>query len=229
MDYSQYLSAGVPTFGYFRLRVDELKRISAQANKLFNFESELCIIGLAAYFESFCKDQFAAIINICPETLKPFVNNRDLMISGKNILHLIQTFPYKLGFVVAEEYDFGSAKSINGLFCDLLRITPFSKSEMGRYSEFLNDRNLLVHHGGVFTLKYASQKFDAPDDIEAQSHYHSLTPKTEDVEAWGKFLLDLAEKIARASQAALLQFVNENGIDLDEERKKAIESFTWDM
>jgi hypothetical protein len=63
------------------------------------------------------------------------------------------------GTLISEEYDFGSAKEINGLYQDLLRITPFSANEAKKYSHFLSDRNLLVHHRGVFSYNYASQRF----------------------------------------------------------------------
>lgn len=111
---------------------------------------EVCFIGLAAYFEAFCKNQFAAIINICPQTLNTFTLRRDN--TTVRLTHLIKIsgeIEHRLGALVAEEYDFGSSRTINSLYFDLLGITPFSKDEEGQYSEFLNDRNLLVHHGGL--------------------------------------------------------------------------------
>jgi len=105
---------------------------------------------------------------------------------------------------VAEERDFGSAETINELFLDLLKITPFSKDEMEVYSQFLNDRNLLVHHGGVFTLKYLSQSTDAIVDIEHGSHYRSLEVTHEGLIDWVEFLLKIADKISSAPQKALL-------------------------
>jgi hypothetical protein len=38
---------------------------------------EVCLIGLASYFEAFCKNQFASIINICPQTLYKFTQRRE--------------------------------------------------------------------------------------------------------------------------------------------------------
>jgi hypothetical protein len=167
MDSWDYFSGSVPPFGYFRPRVSELTQLSSRnqhqdEHDALGFVHELCMIGLASYFEAYCKDQFAAVINICPQLLTMADGDRDFKISATSLLLLSDSFPYNLGFIVAEERDFGSAKAINGLFCDLLKISPFSKSEMERFSEFLNDRNLLVHHGGVFTLKYRSQKSNIP-------------------------------------------------------------------
>lgn len=48
------------------------------------------------------------------------------------------TFDYdvsnRIGFILSEQYDFGSAKTINGLYGDLIRVTPFSKREQERYN-----------------------------------------------------------------------------------------------
>ena len=46
------------------------------------------------------------------------------------------------GCFISEQYDFGPAKNINGLFMDLIRITPFSKDEQIKYSRLLDYRNL---------------------------------------------------------------------------------------
>ena len=60
--------------------------------------------------------------------------------------------------ILSEKYDFGSSRTINSLFSDLLGVTPFSTKESKEYEEFLNDRNLLVHHGGIYTFKYHGQR-----------------------------------------------------------------------
>jgi hypothetical protein len=63
-----------------------------------------------------------------------------------------------LGFLLAEKYDFGTPKRINALFNALLKITPFGREDAKRYAALLRDRNLLVHHGGVYTLAYLEQE-----------------------------------------------------------------------
>jgi len=99
MDFSDYFSAGVPPAGFFRMRINELLRLSSRDDgKALTFTSEVCMIGLAAYFEAYCKDQFAAIINICPQLLRTLPDDRDFKISAKSLLHFTHSFSYKLGF-----------------------------------------------------------------------------------------------------------------------------------
>jgi hypothetical protein len=43
-------------------------------------------------------------------------------------------FEQNIGFLVAEHYDFGSAELINGLFRDLITVSPFTKSEGNQLS-----------------------------------------------------------------------------------------------
>jgi hypothetical protein len=223
--YLDFFSGGVPPLPFFEMRLDDLLEVAGKSpiDDGLDFACELCVIGLAAYFEAFCKDQFSAIINIAPQTLSAFADARECRIPIKSLLHALPDISRRLGFVIAEEYDFGSAKLINGLFNDLLKITPFSKAEMASYSEFLNDRNLLVHHGGVYTIKYAAQKFQ-PGDIKNNAHFNSLTVGKKDVEKWGNFLFDLARKIAKASQKGLLTFAETHQIQFDIETKKGVDS-----
>lgn len=159
VDWLQFFNGAVPALAYFQIQVDNLKElVDKSTNELgIDVTAELCMIGLAAYFEAFCKNQFAAVINIVPDTLSRFTERRDCKLTAKNLLPVMTELNHSLGFLIAEEYDFGSAKAVNGLFLDLLNITPFSKEEADEYGQFLNDRNLLVHHGGVYTSKYRGQ------------------------------------------------------------------------
>jgi len=223
-----HFSGGVPPLAFLTMRVEEVLQLSAEktGDSGLNFVAELCVIGLAAYFEAFCKDQFAAIINIVPQTLVRFTGMRECKIPVKNLLHDLSNMSHKLGFIIAEEYDFGTAKYINSLFTDLFILTPFSKAEMVLYSEFLNDRNLLVHHGGVFTAKYASQKFNSTEFKEL-INMHSLTVAHPQVEKWAKFLLGVAEKLAKATSKAMLKFGEDNHIVFDEETKVTVGALEW--
>ena len=62
-----YFSAGVPTLGYTQMHFDDLLELAEKSPQDIpvDFIAELCVIGLAAYVEAFCKDHFAAMINIC--------------------------------------------------------------------------------------------------------------------------------------------------------------------
>ena len=210
---------------YFRMQVDDLGELvdKSSVETGINISAEVCMIGLAAYFEAFCKNEFAAIINIFPETLSKFTEKRECKITAKNILHVISEFDHSLGFLIAEEYDFGSAKAINGLFQDLLNITPFSKKEAGKYAEFLNDRNLLVHHGGIYTAKYKGQKF-VRKQTGGEIYFDSLVVKKTEVHQWADFLLTTAKKTGAATSAALSEFVVSKNLKCDSERKMAIEA-----
>ena len=218
-----FFSGGVPSLQYFLMQVQDLKKLAgtSEVGNGIDTTAELCVIGLAAYFEAFCKHEFAAVINICPETLNAFTARRECMVPARNLLHVISAPRYRLGLLIVEEYDFGSAKSVNGLFQDLLNITPFSKTEAKRYAEFLNDRNLFVHHGGSYTFKYAGKKF-ATRDIGARVHFDSLVVNKSDVYRWSNFLAKMATKIGNATVAALLKFTASQGLKCSAERKKAI-------
>jgi len=216
--------AGVPPLGYFELEVrniTELAKASKADEGNLDPTTELCFIGLAAYFEAFCKSQFAAIINICPETLKVFTSKRECSVNARNLLYILPKPKYRLGSLIAEEYDFGCAKSINSLFVDLLNITPFSKDESGKYADFLNDRNLFVHHGGVYTFKYAKQKLSS-QSIQRKVHFDSLVVGKADVLSEAAFLLKIAKKTADASGSALTKFIAAEKIKMSAARKKAI-------
>jgi hypothetical protein len=188
---------------------------------------EVCFIGLAAYFEAFCKNQFAAIVNICPQTLNNFTLRRDN--STIKLSHLVKMsgdLNRRLGALLAEEYDFGSARTINSLYFDLLRITPFSKDEEDQYTLFLNDRNLLVHHGGIYTIKYHSQRFRT-QPVTGLVHWDSLVVTAKDFKKWRRFLNTLVDKIADNSLKALTSFIGTEGIQLKRVNKKAVSYLGW--
>jgi len=224
-----YFTGGIPPLAFFKMRVEEIEGLAGQSDveSALDFSSELCFIGLAAYFEAFCKDQFAAIVNIVPQTLLAFSEVRDCQLPISSLLHVLPNVSSRLGFVIAEQYDFGSAKLVNGLFKDLIKITPFSKDEAENYAEFLRDRNLLVHHGGVYTLRYASQK-SKDNDVKARVHFDSLVVGKKDVEKWTEFLMKIATKIANASEKALLDFIQEKKVSLDIQAANAIKAFGWE-
>lgn len=222
-DWLQFFSGGVPSLDYFRFQVSDLTKLANESKEDsgLNITAELCIIGLAAHFESFCKNEFAAAINIFPQILSGFAEKRDCKLSVKSLLHNFSEIDHSLGFVIAEEYDFGSAKSVNGLFQDLLNITPFSTKEAGEFAQFLNDRNLLVHHGGIYTAKYKGQKF-VKKVADHLINFDSLVVKKSDVNRWADFLVQIATKTGDAVKVAVTKSVSQNGWDCDEERSKAI-------
>jgi hypothetical protein len=231
----EYFVAGLPPLLFFEHKLDELDGILVKqypGQPPPDALSELGLIGLAAYFEAFCKDLFAALVNICPKLLEQSVRFRDCGFTLAEVLHLIEGSQHRIGSILSEHYDWGSAHSVNGLLCDLLKVSPFSKDEAKKYGEFLSDRNLLVHHGGVYTFKYAGQKF-AKKDLRRTVHWQSLTVRKADVSTWVKFLHDIAKKASLASHKALAEFLNTNDVELGKERERALKLLTagsgeWD-
>lgn len=225
-----FFVGGVPPDTFFNLTYKDLCALvesSSEYPSCSNTTAEVCLIGLAAHFEAFCKNQFAAIINICPHVLSRFCERRPgVSIELKALLNSVGALDQDLGFPLAEQFDFGSSKTINSLFYDLLGITPFSKKEEQKYTQFLNDRNLLVHHGGVYTLRYETQVFTRQAQSGQQRvHFDSIVIRRQNFEDRAKFLVSTAKKISSASYNALTKFVADRGIKLEPARKTALEMY----
>ncbi|MEW6128813.1 MAG: hypothetical protein AB1757_17380 [Acidobacteriota bacterium] len=195
---------------------------------LTNKTVAVCFIGLASYFEAFCKHQFAAAINICPQILSNFIKKRgDDSNSLKDVFKIKETINFTLGSLLSEKYDFGSAKAINSLYFDLLGITPFTSTEVKKYAEFLKDRNLLVHDGGIYTYKYHEQKLNSTPP-RGLVHAQSLGVTKTDFNNWAGFLQKIAEKMAKATNKSMKDFINRQNIVLHEEQERAIEYISWE-
>src|ERR1700712_2683965 len=77
-----------------------------------NPASQVASIGLLAYFEAFCKHQFAAIVNIFPSLIHNFSSRRgEPKIEFSTIISFDGKFEKNIGFALAESYDFGTAKT----------------------------------------------------------------------------------------------------------------------
>ena len=127
---------------------------------------------------------------------------------------------------MAEEFDFGSARKINSLYAALLSITPFSKKELQRYDNILSDRNLLVHHGGVFTTEYVTQRLKNKITQNCV-HYDSLVISKREFEDVACFLEKIAFKLINATKKSLEKFVIDNNLTYDDELKKTINFLNW--
>jgi hypothetical protein len=156
-----YFAGGVPAGPMLSLHLDELKSLAQQQGKTphgRNLILELAFIGLFSYFEAFCKDHFASIINIAPvlaQRLK--AHGHDINIDTTDLLNLGAHISARVGFLLAEKYEFGTPRKINALYHALLQVSLFSTSEAKKFDKLLADRNLIVHHGGVYTMKYTQQ------------------------------------------------------------------------
>jgi hypothetical protein len=102
-DALEYFSGGVPTGEYFRLTLDDLKAISASDNTGeggIDRLQELCFIGLMSYFEAFCKDHFAALVNIEPSLVANLkAGGKDVLIDGAHVALYSDKCEHRLGFI----------------------------------------------------------------------------------------------------------------------------------
>lgn len=227
-DWLDLFSGGVPTapffFGYTLEGLEQL--YLAQSDSSGSHLCELCVIGLVSYFEAFCKDHFASIINIEPSLLKNLSKHgQDISIDPIKALELSNALSFNIGFLVAEKYDFGTAHKINALYRALLMISPFSKDEIKTYDDLLRDRNLLVHHGGTYTSSYIAQNRSLLSTERNRPFFDSLVISKTYVTEKVNFLKEMARKMLKASHTALTNYLDENEIQLPEWKQKALDSF----
>jgi len=225
----EYFSGGVPTGQYF---YDTLKELSNTIDRIsegiYRIVNPICFIGLIAYFEAFCKDHFASILNIEPtllETLRQ--KGQDTRIDPARLLRLQDKWNFSLGFLVAENYDFGTAQKINALYTALLKVTPFSKDETNLYDKMLRDRNLLVHHGGSLTFNYIEQNKILSDETLARPFFDSIVIRAEYFDKQLNFIESIAKKILKSTHIALKSYVADIGVNYSPKRKSAMDAFLW--
>lgn len=194
----------VPGWVIFGSQVHGIRDIVApEADRSSNDLAELCLIGLIAYFEGFVKYHFASLINICPKLLDGFSEKRpDLTIPLQDISALDDMHTH-IGFVVSDRFAFTSPYEINGLFKDLIGVTPFSKDEMRTYDAILHDRHQIVHNAGLCTARYLRNRhYPLPQDKQ-RVYLDSVEINGRKVLDVADFLLRIAEKIVTSSYRKL--------------------------
>jgi hypothetical protein len=228
-----YFSGGVPTGATFRIIVGELRALSETSETNdpspgINRIQELCFIGLMSYFEAFCKDHFASLINIEPSLILNLKRaGQSVEVDLSRVLLFGERVNLKMGFLVAEKFDFGTAQKINTLFLALLKLSPFSKDESKQYADLLADRNLLVHHGGTYTLTYLEQARASQEEVKQHAYYNSHVKARKDVVEAIDFLEGIAKKMLGSSHSALVQHLADSQIEYSGERQKALEYILW--
>jgi hypothetical protein len=230
--WGDYFAGAVPAGTIFDLQLDDMRIVARMRPPEGDLRdapfAELCLIGLVAYFEGFCKNHFASIIDICPSLLRELqARGRNVSISAFHLLDAGEPILPKLGYLVAEGFDFGTAKAINGVYCDLLRVTPFSKNKAARFAEILDDRNLLVHHGGIFGPRYARERFIKRETDRSRLFLDSLVVTTEQLEAAATFLKAISVKVRTATQSALASYIRDHRMRLSRGAREAIEALAW--
>jgi hypothetical protein len=225
VDALDYFSGGVPAGITLCGQLQDLRGLVAAIEDIESVPNpllEVCFIGAVAYFEAFFKDHLAASINICPALLQGLRQKQlNISIDAADVVSLQRNAIAKIGFLLAENFDFGTPKKINVFYSAAFPVTPFGNADRLKYEQVLNERNLIVHHGGVYTLQYCRQKF-ANRDLTNQAFYNSLLiTKTRLVEVLD-FIDDVAAKTCGATAKKLKEFANRSRLTLSPEQLKAL-------
>lgn len=223
-----YFSAGVPPGLTLGAALDDLGRLLAHAQQPISRldpAAQICLIALIAYSEAFFKEHFAALLNIAPRLLDNLQRKgRETSVDAR-YLFSGEAPLRQIGFLIAEKYDLGTSRKINGIYMDAMGVTPFSKTDARRYDELLQDRNLLVHHGGVFTTAYARQRLGTDVGVFRDS----LIFSRDDFTAASDFIWTQAEKTMSSTQRALREMFEVTGTKPDAEQNRAIDYLTYHM
>ena len=228
--WEDYFAGGVPTAAYFHVKLKQLRRIVDEARTDHKFGViSLAYIGLVAYFETFSKDHFAAIVNIAPTlTRRLSENGQNTFIDASHFSDLTLNFGERIGFHIAENFDFGTSQKVNALYSALLRLSPFSKDESRKFDSILNDRNLIVHNGGTFTASYvksATKRFRNTDS--ARAYWDGLEIDAERLLSDIQFLESIGKKLVFSSHAALGEYIKTERVKLSSRRKSAYIALKW--
>ena len=225
--YFDYFVGGVPAGDIFFMNTKELKKVLKRNNwkKFYNqTRVEICFIGLTAYFEAFFKDHFASIINIHPQLIDNLKQRGfDISVNLTDIIKYKIDSPNKYGFILSEKYDFGSAKKINSIYQALINISPFSADEIESYDFFLNSRNLIVHHGGIFTTKFADLVFKKTE-LSERVFFDSIIISKELMTEYIVFCEETVRKTMNATRNKVYEIIKANKIKINRNLKAAIES-----
>jgi hypothetical protein len=230
LSWLDYFSGGVPTGDYFRLKLEHLRKLVAPAKDEYpSILVEVWYIGVVSYFEAFCKDHFASIINILPTTaIRLRDKGQDTMVDVAVLLRTKADLTSQIGFLLAEKFDFGTPKKVNALYRALVDVTPFSRDEASVYDEVLRARHLLVHHGGSFTSSYIEQMNSTGSDPGSNRvFFDSLVLTKEMFFREVNFFEGVARKLLKSTYAAMNHIVTEEGLAIGKQRQKAIDAFLW--
>jgi hypothetical protein len=206
--------------------LDELMSRKPEWSTVIRIESEVCVIALVSYFEAFCKDVFAGAVNICPDLLLSFREaGQGTTIDAADLLQHRNTPLARIGGLLGEQIDFGSARKINAIYRALVKVSPFSSGEIIRYDQLLNDRNLLVHHGGVYTSRYLAQLKERTPPAMPRKNVLEITPA---YFATARHLLEgIADKLAQSVRDRIGKFVESAGIEFSETQWEAVWLLAW--
>jgi len=215
-DYAYLFPGGVPGWTIFGMQVQDIRKLLKRTIVIDSDVehgsdvAELCLVGLVAYFEGFVRYHFASLINICPKLLDALSKNRpSLVIPLRDIADLDDVHTH-IGFLVADQCAFSSPREINGLFHDLLGLSPFSKKDIADYDAVLHNRHQIVHSAGLYTTKYLRAHRHRVTPERNRPYLDSVEITTSNALRVADFLLDMAKKIVTTSYKRLLIPTNWN-------------------
>lgn len=227
--YFSYFSGYVPSGIVFQGAANDIVRFAETCcEDEYSSVNSLCLIGLSAYFEAFAKDHLASVLSLAPElieTLRAAGHPTD--IPADEALEFRDDLQYKVGFLIAQRLDLGSAKKINGFFTALLKLTPLGKKDMASYERLLRDRNLLVHHGGTYTTKYVQQAHGEIPSERRRAHADSLEITTQRITETASFLKRVARDLIDSSADSLDSFLRQGRGELSKETSEAVNAMRW--
>jgi hypothetical protein len=224
----EYFTNSVPPRALLTMHLEGLDELISREHKwapVMPVEAHVGIIALVAYFEAFCKDLFAAIVNVCPRLLTTFKHaGQSTQIDSVELLDHIESPLSRVGFLLAEQIDFGTARKVNAVYRALLSVSPFSKREIGLHDRLLRDRNLIVHHGGILTSKYLG----AANPGQLRPHHQSLDVTRRDFDRARHFLARIADKMSSSARERVAAFIENNNLTCDDVAWQAVALLAWD-
>jgi hypothetical protein len=220
-----YFASGVPAVTVLAGSLEDLITLLNQdyGNTSQRRLYELCFVGAVSYFEAFCKDHFASILNIAPQLISKLSQaGIETRVDPMQILEARDGLRTQIGFLVTERMDMGTADQINKLYGHILKITPFSKDNRLRFASILHDRNLLVHHGGTYTSAYIKQSGLLLSSDRSRAFFDSKVVTRDDVLELVRFLQGIAITTAKRSKSALKELITDVD-DISPSVKQALE------
>jgi len=224
----KYFVAGIPAFGLFEYQLKTLEAIltGQKDDSTEGVLEEIVFVGVISYFESFCKNSFASLINIAPQLIQRLKSaSFDIKVDPMHVIELGESAAMNIGFLIAEQIDFGTANKINGIFTALVKRSPLKANQIGYFDKILSDRNLLVHHGGIYTKKYFHQR--TPIGERNRVFFDSIVVDKEYVIERIEFLRGISEKIVKGTHDALEEMVKKDELVLNESAKQALAMYHW--
>jgi hypothetical protein len=231
ISYGDYFHGAVPGGLILDMQFDNLRRLASaykSDDRLQGSVFELCVMGMSAYFEAFCKSHFASIVNICPHLLVRLESRgRDTHVNAAALVQAESTSQPMVGFLVADRLDLGSARSINSAFKDLLDVTFLTKGDVARFQQLCEDRNLLVHHGGIITHGFARDRRLKRHLYPHRVYFDSLQLSVDEVISYLLFLRTLSVKMRLVAAATVTKYVKAEHVRLRSGARHAIRAMQW--